>query len=300
MACFFQEEHYYINGDKELVFTLNRGNELVFTDEYLYNNIDKVLQTPNLTYILINFSNIPVQEEILIRLAEIKTLVKLELSFLFSDITKIPDSIFSITTLKVLHISNIKTTELQSAIGNLKNLEMLTVIQTQIETVPDSISELTELKILELEVNCITHLPSCIGELRELTSLCLLDNKLTSISKSILELPKLQELNIMYNTSALVTDNTVALLKDTKPLLDLQTHEENSEEHLDLIRSEEVYKYYKTLDTSKLVFENFEALQSACQELIKDSFGRSNEEIYAENVRSLKDLLTDIQPWHQS
>ena len=58
--------------------------------------------------------------------------------------------------------------------------------------------------------------------------------------------------------------------------------------------------YFKTLDTSKHIYANFEDLQSACEELVKNKFGKHDEEIFNDNVRTLKDLLIPMQAWHQS
>jgi len=171
-------------------------NELVFTDIYLYENIDKILKTPNLTYILINFSNTPLQEDIFVKLAQIKTLCKLELSFISSDLTEIPEAIFDITSLRILHISHSQTTELSSSLGKLKNLESLTFIQGNITTLPKSIGKLEKLETLEVELNGITHLPSTIGDLKNITHINLFLNHLTKLPQSIGKLHKLKELNL--------------------------------------------------------------------------------------------------------
>jgi len=180
-----------------------RGNELVLKDVDLYNNIDKVLATKNLTYILLNLSNAPIQEEVLIKLAEVKTLYKLELSFVDSDIAEIPEFVFSITSLTELSINNIKATALSSKISNLKRLEILQVYGTNIKSLPTSIGELTKLKELDMPSNCITYIPSTIGKLTELEEIVLLGNELSDIPQSMCNLKKLKTLHISYNKLAL-------------------------------------------------------------------------------------------------
>lgn len=125
--------------------------QVTVSDDQIYSHFDDLLADPTPTKLLIYFHDLPIQEDVIARLAEIKTLRHLELSFIDSNITKIPDAIFTLTNLESLHISNVKTRELQSAIGNLKKLQKLTVIQTEIETLPESILELTGLKVLEVE-----------------------------------------------------------------------------------------------------------------------------------------------------
>jgi len=173
-----------------------KENELIFTDRYLYDNIDKILKTPNLTYILINFSNTPLQEDVFSKLAQIKTLCKLELSFISSDVTEIPEAIFDITSLRILHISHSQATEFSSSLGKLKNLKSLTFIQGNITTLPKSIGKLEKLETLEVELNGITHLPSTIGDLKNITHINLFLNHLTKLPQSMGKLHKLEELNL--------------------------------------------------------------------------------------------------------
>jgi len=202
---YFEEKIHYIPNieldRKPLTKDIDypKGFQLSLTDEELYTDIDEILTYEGLTCIIIEFSDIPVREDVLHKLAKIKTLIQLKLSFVFSNITKIPEAIFSLNSLKVLHISNIKMTELQNEIGNLTNLETLTVIQTNIRKIPESISKLTKLVTLELEINDITHLPSSIGELSNLRILCLHNNKLVSLPESMENLLNLEELDLQSN-----------------------------------------------------------------------------------------------------
>jgi len=186
-------------------------SDLEITDEELYNKIDQINELIEFseTSLIIEFSDIPVQEDIIKQLAKHSNLTKLKLSFMFSNITKIPKAIFSLNSLKVLHISNIEMTELQSEIGNLTNLETLTVIQTNITTIPESISQLTKLVTLELEINDITHLPSSIGELSNLRILCLHNNKLVSLPDSMENLLNLEELDLQSNPTLASVPNFI-------------------------------------------------------------------------------------------
>jgi len=206
-----------------------KANELVVTDTYLYENIDKILNTPNLTYLKIDFSKTQVQEDVLLKLAQIGTLCKLEMSFISSNITEIPEAIFELISLKVLHISNIKTTKLSNSISKLKNLESLTVIQTNITTLPESIGELSKLEILEAELNNINHLPSSIGKLTNLTHLNLFLNDLTELPESIGNLSLLRELNISLMPSLKNLPKSLIALQKENPYLKINRYTDDDD-----------------------------------------------------------------------
>ena len=214
---------------KEYLAEAKKENELVMTDEYLYKNIDKVLETPNLTYLLINFSNAPLQEDVLEKLAQVETLYKLEISFMFSNITELPEAIFELTSLRILHISNIKMTKLSESISKLKNLVSLTVIQTEITTLPESIGELTNLITLEAELNNINHLPSSIGKLTNLTYLNLFLNDLTELPESIGNLSLLRELNISLMPSLKNLPKSLITLQKENPYLRINRYTDDDD-----------------------------------------------------------------------
>jgi len=241
---YFEETQYYQRDDmsmfsketldeldaimEEYVAESKKENELVMTDEYLYKNIDKVLETPNLTYLLINFSNTPVQEDVLLKLAQIETLCKLEISFMFSNINQLPEAIFELTSLKILHISNIKMTKLSDSISKLKNLVSLTVIQTEITTLPKSIGELTNLMTLEVELNDINHLPSSIGKLKNLTHLDLFFNDLSELPESIGNLSLLRELNLSLMPSLKKLPESLIALQKKNPYLKIDRYTDDN------------------------------------------------------------------------
>ena len=201
---------------QEIMYGKNYEHEERFYDYDLYANIDKIVLLEGLTSLTIFFTKTEVQEKALAKLSQIKTLTKLKLEpidFSF-DITKVPDSIFTLKTLKNLHISNIKITEIPSAIYHLKNLEILTVIQTEITALPESILELTKLKVLELEINHLTHLPEHIGKLKNLENICVFSNELSELPESIGDLVSLQKLDIRWNAAKIIESKSVAKLKN--------------------------------------------------------------------------------------
>lgn len=81
----------------------------------------------------------------------------------------IPYCVTQMRTLKRLHIDNSFLDELHQDIGNLINLEELTVSKNKIVTLANvhSLGQLTKLKVLSLKDNGLTALPSTLGILSE-------------------------------------------------------------------------------------------------------------------------------------
>ena len=72
------------------------------------------------------------------------------------------NAIFSITSLKVLHLDSNQLTTLPSTIGNLTNLTDLYLGNNQLTILPESIGELTSLEYLGLSDNQLSTLPASI------------------------------------------------------------------------------------------------------------------------------------------
>jgi len=90
---------------------------------------------------------------------------------------KIPDFVFSLSSLKELKI-----------IGN------------QITTIPESISNLKNLEVLDLTINDITNIPKALGDLKKLRVLYLPYNDINDeLPISLNDLPNLQEISLESN-----------------------------------------------------------------------------------------------------
>lgn len=91
------------------------------------------------------------------------------------QLEKIPTKIGDFPEIKILTFFNTVNTiqELPSEIGKLKNLEELSLSNTQIRFLPPEIGQLKQLKKLDLRETFITELPPEIGELESLTHLYL-------------------------------------------------------------------------------------------------------------------------------
>jgi len=175
-------------------------NRVVVTDVELYENIDKILNIPNLNALKISLSNAHYQESVISQLSSIKTLVKLELTSIDCETnTKLPQSIFALKSLKILHINNIDITELSESISQLENLEELWIYHTALKYLPSNISKLTKLTHLGVEANDIRVLPDTLSALSELRTLDVFFNSLSALPVSLSKLPKLERLDALYN-----------------------------------------------------------------------------------------------------
>ena len=92
-----------------------------------------------------------------------------------------------------------KRQSLPKEIGNLKNLQFITLWTNNLTSIPKEISNLKNLQILLLFGNNLTSLPKEIGNLKNLQELQLFDNNLTSLPKEIGNLTQLRELVLTRN-----------------------------------------------------------------------------------------------------
>jgi len=192
--------------------------ELIISDTFLYKHIDVIIKMPKLATLKIDFSLDKFEEDKIIKLSKLKTLINLELSFIFNILTKLPQSIFDITSLRTLNINNIDLEVLPDNIRKLYNLQELRIYFTKISTLPKSIGNLSNLKKLEVELNEITHLPDSIGLLHNLESLSLFDNQLITLPETIGQLHKLQGLDVKRNDALFRLPDSINTLSNIREL----------------------------------------------------------------------------------
>jgi leucine-rich repeat protein SHOC2 len=119
-----------------------------------------------------------------------------ELLLTGNQLTNLPESIGSLSSLNLLYLSHNQLTSLPESIGNLSNLTWLKLGKNKLTSLPESIGSLSNLTNLYLENNQLTRLPESIGNLSNLTELDLTGNQLTSLPESIGKLSNLTELNL--------------------------------------------------------------------------------------------------------
>ena len=121
----------------------------------------------------------------------------------------IRNEVFNLTNLKTLKISVDAPKERYNkekypisninGIGNLVNLENLSINIFKIPTISPEIGNMTNLKNLDLRFNYIESIPSEIGNLVNLKKLDLLGNKIREVPNSIGNLENLEKLNLAEN-----------------------------------------------------------------------------------------------------
>lgn len=114
-------------------------------------------------------------------------------------LTKIPDQIFKLLTLKMLLLRRNNLIELPKEIGFLTQLEILDLRINQLKNLPHAICLLQNLKYINISSNSLFSIPKSIGNLKSLELLNLSNNKLKSVPDSICNLKSLKELNIKAN-----------------------------------------------------------------------------------------------------
>ncbi len=126
-----------------------------------------------------------------------------DINFEFNKISQKVENIFEclakLKNLEILSISNSDLTFLSLKVGKLKNLMCLELCNNQIITIPDSIGKLRNLTELNLAGNQIVNIPDLIGDLINLKRVNLGHNQIVIIPNSIGKLKKLETLDLRHN-----------------------------------------------------------------------------------------------------
>ena len=127
----------------------------------------------------------------------------IELGLISCGISEIPEDISKLVSLKKLIVRDQKLSFIPASIGQLTNLERLSICGflqiNKLESLPKSIGSLTSLKELVLENNRLNSLPESIGALKDLEVLNLYGNNLNTLPNSIGKLKNLKSLYLALN-----------------------------------------------------------------------------------------------------
>ena len=121
----------------------------------------------------------------------------LDLSYM--ELTEVPESIASLTELRLLNLFNNQLTKLPETIASLTQLQQLYVQNNQLTKLPETIAFLTQLRLLNLHNNQLRELPEAIASLTQLQTLYLHNNQLTELPEAMASLTQLQLLNLKNN-----------------------------------------------------------------------------------------------------
>ncbi|NVM19826.1 MAG: hypothetical protein HWN80_19140 [Candidatus Lokiarchaeota archaeon] len=123
--------------------------------------------------------------------------------------SKIPDSVFNLSSLKILFLEKVRLgSRVSQKIDNLKSLVSLHLNETNLSRFPASIKNLDSLINLDLSHNKISKLPTSLSKLKYLT---FSGNNLEEISNSIGDLEVLEYLDLSYNSLTTLPDSITDL-----------------------------------------------------------------------------------------
>jgi len=133
----------------------------------------------------------------LLTITGIKDLQILNLSR--NQLSRLPDSIWTLTNLKKLYLSTNRLITLPKGISKLTQLEELDLSANELIALPKEIGTLAKLTYLALNYNELSALPESIGQLADLNTLNLNHNELIKLPDSISKLTKLEQLTLNNN-----------------------------------------------------------------------------------------------------
>ncbi|MET8054833.1 hypothetical protein ABZU75_45415 [Streptosporangium sp. NPDC005286] len=122
-----------------------------------------------------------------------------ELDLSGTRLEAIPESVGSLTGLKVLRMRGCELTEVPDWVRNLTALTMLVLESNRLTAVPEWLGDLTDLTSLYLSDNGLSDLPESLGRLTELRELAVNDNRLTMLPESLSGLTRLARLELRDN-----------------------------------------------------------------------------------------------------
>jgi Leucine-rich repeat (LRR) protein len=135
-----------------------------------------------------------------------------------AELSAIPESVFTLKKLTNLNLGWNRTIEVVShSIGNLTQLEVLSLESNAIKALPQEFSQLKALKFLELSGNQLSEFPTAVLELSKLKELMLENNPILSLPQTLVNLSELEVLGLKQ-TSLKTVGSAIGDLKSLKKL----------------------------------------------------------------------------------
>ena len=245
----------------------------------------------------------------------------LELSNL--GLNSLPNVIFEIKDLTRLDIGNNwslnraqdnKISKISPLVANLTKLQTLIFHRNQISELPDAIGELTELKELRGQNNLLTSLPKSIGNLKKLESVFLPNNKIRSIPEEIKNCPiqfltlnnnYLDDLSLYYasQSGSKGVERYLEIFSNPFLLVDPGIYYKCyggkiSSFNMNAEYPNQFNKYHLHLLLNNLLFKNTSAGNWFFQKMILKSFSVDDNELLAEAISHLKNVLINFAKKH--
>ena len=128
-------------------------------------------------------------------------------------LTELPESLGQLTQLQELSVSYNHLTTLPEWLGQLTQLQELNVSYNQLTTLPEWLRQFTQLQVLYLSGNPLTVVPDWLCQLTQLQELYLGDNQLKEIPEQVGNLEELRKLEIPHNQLEVLPESIGHLLK---------------------------------------------------------------------------------------
>lgn len=107
-------------------------------------------------------------------------------------------SLFQLTSINLLNISDTCLSIIPDAISRLVNLQSLLLFGNKIEVFNENITSLPKLKVLDLSRNQLASVPDSLNKMKELTSINLSSNQIESLPKFV-DFPNLIIVDVSNN-----------------------------------------------------------------------------------------------------
>ena len=144
-----------------------------------------------------------------------KNAIVLDLMTLF--LTTLPESLWQLTQLQELYLSDSELSHLPESLGQLTQLREFDLGGNQLNHLPESLGKLTQLRWLSVTVNRLKCLPESLGQLKQLEDLQLSRNQLSRLPESLGQLTRLRCLNLSDNQLSRLPESLLQL-KNLKEL----------------------------------------------------------------------------------
>ena len=129
-------------------------------------------------------------------------------------ITKIPNSIADLDSLRWLEFQNNQIEIIPGYIGSLKNLQYFTIFQNNITELPPQIGYLSSLEVLKISENNLENIHQNIGELNNLNLLWLSENQITTLPDSMCNILENPNIQIYIDNNFLCPENNNECFED--------------------------------------------------------------------------------------
>lgn len=129
------------------------------------------------------------------------------------SLTTIPSELCQLSQLRSLDISKNRLTVVPNVFKSLSQLEQLDISNNRITIFSDNLCKLTQLKILDISGNKITALPNDLHKLTQLHTLNISHTGINHIPNKLSQLEQLQYLHVCGNKITSISDNLAKFKK---------------------------------------------------------------------------------------